>query len=239
MLPDGVEAAISAGGLGAVLAVALVGLFLGLTPGAYLAGPAILGYLSLGAERKRGALLWRSCCYVTGAALPLAGLGLLLGLFGDVALAFVAERVATWYLLVVLVTGLLGLLLTGLLILPLPSYLPRPKAVGSARAAFLLGLPLGLAACPACTPMLWPIATLALVSGGPAYGAGLLLVFGLSRGIPILAAAVSVDLLRQLRRLIGLGLLLQRCTGWLLLATAALYLLQVVLIVSGRPALFA
>lgn len=86
MLPDGVESAISAGGLGAVLAVALVGLFIGLTPGAYLAGPAILGYLSLDTERKRGALVWRASCYVIGAALPLASLGLLLGLFGDVAL---------------------------------------------------------------------------------------------------------------------------------------------------------
>lgn len=97
-------------------------------------------------------------------------------------MAFISERVVAWYLLVVLVTGLMGLLLTGLLVVPLPAYLPRPKAVGSARAAFLLGLPLGLAACPACTPMLWPIATLALVSGGPVYGAGLLLVFGLGRG---------------------------------------------------------
>lgn len=48
-----------------------------------------------------------------------------------------------------------------------------------------------------------------------------------------------MDLLGKLGRLIGVGLVLQRCTGWLLLATAALYLLQVVLIVSGQQALFA
>jgi cytochrome c biogenesis protein CcdA len=80
---------------------------------------------------------------------------------------------------------LMGLLLTGLRVVPLASYLRGPRAAGSARAAFLLGLPLGLAACPACTPMLWPIATLALLSGGSAYGAVLLFIFGLDRGIPI------------------------------------------------------
>jgi len=86
--------------------------------------------------------------------------------------------------------------------------------------------------------MVFPIATLAAFSGGPLYGAGLLLLFGLGRGVPILVAAASLNALQKLRQLIPLGLMLQRLTGWLLLATAALYLLQVLLIVTGRPALF-
>jgi cytochrome c-type biogenesis protein len=239
MIPDGAESAIGIGGLAALVTVFAAGVFVGLTPGAYVAGPAVLGYINAGAERRRGALFRRAVAYVIGAALPMAALGLLLGFFGDVVLAAVAEQIVTWFLLAALVTGATGLMLTGLVVPPLPAYLPMPRPAASSRDSFLLGLPLGLAACPACTPMLIPIATAATVSGGPAYGAALLFLFGLGRGVPILAAAASLHALQRLRRLVPLGLTAQRLAGWLLLATAALYLLQALLVVSGQPALFA
>jgi cytochrome c-type biogenesis protein len=87
--------------------------------------------------------------------------------------------------------------------------------------------------------MLFPIATAATLSGGPLYGAGLLFLFGLGRGVPILAAAGSIEALRRLRRLIPLGLAAQRLAGWLLLALSALYLVQALLVLAGQPALFA
>ena len=239
MLEEGVESAIGLGGPAAVLAMLTAGLFVGLTPAAYLTGPAVLGYIAVGARGRRGALLWRAAAYVLGAALPLAALGLLLGLAGDIAVAVFAEQAAIWYLLVALVAGVTGLLLTGLVVAPLPSYLPMPRPAASARDAFLLGLPLGLAACPACTPMLLPIATATTVSGGPLYGAGLLFLFGIGRGIPILLAAGSIEALKKARRLIPMGLAVQRLAGWLLLAVSALYALQALLVLSGRPALFA
>ena len=235
----GVELAIAAGGLAAIWVVLVAGVFVGLTPGAYLAGPAILGYINSGTEGRRGALLRRATAYVFGAAMPVAAFGLLVGFLGDAVLLAVSERVVIWYLLVALVVGVNGLLLSGLVVARLPAYLPRPKPVASAGGAFLLGLPLGLAACPACTPLLFPIASVAAGSGGPLYGAGLLFLFGLGRGVPILVGAASLGALQRLRRAIPLGLSAQRVAGWLLLATAALYLAQALLIWSGRPALFA
>ena len=232
------EEVIGAGGLLAAGSILAVGLLVGLTPGAYLAGPAILGYLSVGAGDRRGALMARALAYVVGAALPMAALGMLLGAVGDVAFGVAAELAVAWYLVVAVVTGISGLLLTGLVVANVPAYLPVPRPVSSIRDAFLLGLPLGLAACPACTPMLFPIATAATATGGPLYGAGLLFVFGVGRGIPILLAAASLEGLRRLRRLIPIGLALQRIAGWLLLATSALYMLQVALVLSGRPAWF-
>lgn len=233
-----IETAVSAGGLVAAWLVLVAGIFIGLTPGAYLAGPAVLGYLHAGRAGRRGELLGRAAAYVVGAALPTAAFGLLVGFFGDVVLAAFSERVVVWYLLVALVAGVNGLLLTGLVVARVPAYLPVPREATSARGAFLLGLPLGLAACPACTPLLFPIATLAATSGGALYGAGLLFLFGLGRGVPILVGAASLGALQRLRRLIPLGVSAQRSAGWLLLATAALYLLQALLIWSGRPALF-
>jgi len=238
MLPEELEAAIGAGGPWAAALIIAVGLFVGLTPGAYLAGPAVLSYLSVGASGHRGALLWRALAYIVGAALPMAGIGILLGTLGEAAIGLVAELAAVWYLLVALITGLSGLVLAGLVLVPIPAYLPLPRPVSSSRDAFLLGLPLGLAACPACTPMLLPVAITATASGGPLYGAGLLFLFGIGRGIPILVAAASLAGFSRLRRLLPLGLVAQRIAGWLLLLTSGVYLLQALLVLSGRPALF-
>jgi cytochrome c-type biogenesis protein len=238
MLPEHIEAAIGVGGIAAVLAMLGAGLFTGLTPGAYLAGPAVLAYMQVGAKGRHGALVGRAFAYVLGASLPMAAIGLLLGAFGDVVIAVFAEQAVIWYLLVALVSAVTGLLLTGLLWVPLPGYLPMPRPVASVPDAFLLGLPLGLAACPACTPMLFPIAAAATISGGPLYGAGLLFLFGIGRGVPILLAAASLESLRRLRRLIPMGLAAQRIAGWLLLATSLLYVVQVGLVLSGRPAWF-
>jgi len=238
-IPTGVETAVGAGGFAALWIVLVAGVFIGLTPGAYLAGPAVLGYLHVGDNSRRWVLIGRAGAYVLGAAIPTAVFGLLVGFFGDVVLIAVGERIVLWYLLVVVVTTINGLLLTGMLVARLPSFLPKPRPVGSARGAFFLGLPLGLAACPACTPLLFPIASVAAVSGGPLYGAGLLLLFGLGRGVPILIGAISFAGLQKLRRLIPFGLSVQRIAGWLLLATAGFYVLQIILIRTGRAALFA
>jgi cytochrome c-type biogenesis protein len=165
-------------------------------------------------------------------------LGFFLGTLGDWTAAVLAEQVVWWNVLVAVVAGTSGLLLTGVVVAPIPAFLPVPRVVATSRDAFLMGVPLGLAACPACTPMLFPIASAAVLSGGPGYGAALLLIFGIGRGLPIMAAAASLDWLRKLRWLIPPGLWLQRAAGWLLLLTAAVYLLQAALVASGRPALF-
>jgi len=239
MLPHGIEAAIVTGGLWALGLTMLAGLLVGLTPAAYLAGPSVLAYMTVGARSSRGAIFARASAYVVGAAVPMAVLGLLLGVFGEVVIGLAAELAVAWYLLVGIVTGISGLLLTGLVVAKIPAYLPVPRPASSVTDAFLLGLPLGLAACPACTPMLFPIAAAATLSGGPLYGAGLLFVFGIGRGVPILLAAVSVESLQKLRKAIPMGLAAQRIAGWLLVATSLLYLVQAGLVLSGQPAWFA
>jgi cytochrome c-type biogenesis protein len=238
MLPEGLEAAIGTGSPWALGLTMLAGMFVGLAPAAYLAGPAVLAYMTVGAKGNRGALLWRALAYVVGAAVPMATIGLLLGAVGELVIGLAAELLIVWYLLVALVTGISGVLMTGLVVAKVPAYLPLPRPVSSVPDAFLLGLPLGLAACPACTPMLFPIAAAATVSGGPLYGAGLLFLFGIGRGVPILLAAASLESLRQLRQLIPMGLAAQQIAGWLLLATSLLYLVQVGLVLSGQPAWF-
>jgi cytochrome c-type biogenesis protein len=239
VLTHDIEAAIAAGGPVVPVLVLPAGLFVELTPGAYVAGPAVLSYLAVGAAGGRGALVRRAAAYAVGAAVPLAAVGLLLSMLGEIVLAIVAEQMVGWYLLVAVVASSAGLVLTGVVVAPLPAYLPLPRPAASARHAFLLGLPLGLAACPACTPMLLPVAAAATLSGGLLWGAAMFLLFGLGRGIPILVAAASIEPPRGCRRLVPAGLAFQRLAGWLLIATGTLYLVQALLVLSGRAALFA
>jgi len=112
----GVETAVSTGGLAALWVVLVAGVFIGLTPGAYLAGPAVLGYLNIGNNGRRRVLIGRAGAYVIGAAIPTALFGLLVGFFRDVVLIAIGTRIVLWYLLVVVVTGINGLLLTGMMV---------------------------------------------------------------------------------------------------------------------------
>jgi cytochrome c biogenesis protein CcdA len=77
--------------LAAAVLVLLAGVFVGLTPGAYLAGPAVLGYLATGTEQRTG-LLRRATAYVVGAELPMALLGFLLGALGERGVQTIRRR---------------------------------------------------------------------------------------------------------------------------------------------------
>jgi hypothetical protein len=89
----------------------------------------VLAYLAVGAKNNRGAIVWRAVAYVLGAAVPMATLGLLLGAVGEVVIGLAAELAIVWYLLVAIVTGVSGLLLTGLVVAKVPAYLPVPRPV--------------------------------------------------------------------------------------------------------------
>src|SRR5438045_222238 len=131
MLPHGIEAAIVAGGLWAFGLTMLAGLLVGLTPAAYLTGPAVLAYLTVGAKSNRGAIVFRAVAYMLGSAVPMATLGFLLGAVGEFVIGLAAELAVAWYLLVAIVTGASGLLLTGLVVAKVPAYLPVPRPVSS------------------------------------------------------------------------------------------------------------
>ena len=63
----------------------------------------------------------------------------------------------------------------------------------SVRGASLRGLPFGLIACPACTPLLLPVARGAAAAGNALYGAALMGAFSLGRGIPLVVLGTSTS----------------------------------------------
>lgn len=99
-----------------------------------------------------------------------------------------------------------------------------PGLVRRPRDAFVLGMPFGLITCPACTPLLFPIAVGIAATGSPVYGAALMAAFAVGEGLPMVALGTAIGRLARApgtRRLTGA---VECCSG-LLFAVGGGYLL--------------
>ena len=66
----------------------------------------------------------------------------------------------------------------------------------------------------------------AAATGEVWYGAALLFVFGLARGLPLIVTGVSADALKRFRGFSRWVPILERVVGWLLLAAAVFFLAE-------------
>jgi len=197
----------------AALGVAFLGgLVAGFGPCVLPMLPAVFGYvtghvadaeLPRGSEWRRGLVL--SATFVVGMALLFAGIGAAAGAIGH------AIMVGAWaYYAVAAVCVVLGLQMAGLINLPfdaLNRFLPAtpPKGRGFV-GAFLFGILFGVVASPCSTPILAAIATIAAARGSAAQGAGMLFVYGLGRGVPLMLlglASGSLALMKSLSHATG------------------------------------
>ncbi len=140
-------------------------------------------------------------------------------------------RVLTSYL--ALTNLALALLLTALRLallckisITVPVLNPIARRVNSFGVAFALGVPFGLSTCPACTPMILPILGVAVASGAPWIGAALLFVFGLVRGLPLVAVGVAAGAAKRIGRLSSWVPTIELAGGILLIAAALYFLYQ-------------
>lgn len=109
---------------------------------------------------------------------------------------------------------------------------PVVKPAGSVKGAYALGIPFGLSACPACTPMVLPILGAAAATGTPWWGAVLLFVFGLARGVPLLLVGTATGMVMRVRRF-AFWVPKIEWAGGVLLLIAALYFLYQSAVVAG------
>lgn len=192
-------------------------------PSTYPLVPAVLGYGVTRAENRRPALL-RAMWIVLGMVLVDGLLGAFAGAVGEVVARVMGQHLAASYAIAAIVVLILGLRFLRVLRFGVPA--------GSVREAkddapwwepFVLGLAFGVAACPACTPLLLAVLLGAAAVGKIWFGAALLAMFALARGLPLLAVALSANMIRRLRPMMRLGPLLDRAGGWLLIATSAYF----------------
>lgn len=205
--------------------VFLAGVAMGLTPSSYALYPVIAGYVAGEHEERSGSRgLVLSLAFVLGTATVDAALGALFGLVGGVVIEAVARYVVVWN---VMVAGLLlafGLALLRVFSVRWPVLRMTWRKAHSVPGAYALGIPFGLTACPACTPMVLPILGAAAATGTWWFGALLMFVFGLARGLPLLVVGASTGWFSRMKGVTSWMPRLQMAAGWLLLLAGAYFL---------------
>jgi cytochrome c-type biogenesis protein len=208
--------------------VFLAGLAMGLAPSSYALYPVIAGYVAGDEEKStsRGFLL--SLAFVFGTATVDAALGALFGLIGGAVIEGVARYVVLWNLLVAVLLVSFGLALLRVFKVKWPVLKMTWKKAHSVPGAYALGIPFGLTACPACTPMILPMLAAAAATGTWWFGALLMFVFGLARGLPLLAVGASAGLFARLKGATRWAPRLQTAAGWLLLLAGVFFVAEAV-----------
>lgn len=208
--------------------MALAGLVMGLAPSTLPLIPVVAGFVT-GEKRERTARAFAlSVAFVLGIATVDALLGGLFGLLGHAVIEMMTKAVPFWNVFIAVLLGGLGLVLLRKLRLRLPVLKRELREPDGIVGAYVLGIPFGLSTCPACTPMVLPALAAAAATGQTWYGAALLFVFGLARGLPLIVAAISADALKRFRGFSRQIPRLERAVGWLMIAAAVFFLAEAV-----------
>ena len=159
--------------------------------------PLLVGYIGGYGEgsRSRGFIL--SLSFVSGLALTFAILGFIAAYFGRVF----GQVGAFWYYILAAVAIIMGLQLLGVLTFNLPGLKKIPVKKAGPGSALIMGMLFGLVASPCATPVLAVIITYAALQAEPFYGSGLLFIYGLGHGIPLLAAGTFTGMARNLPKI--------------------------------------
>lgn len=184
--------------------------------------PLIIGYVGGSRDLSRGRSFVLSAAFATGLALTFMLLGVVVSFVGGL----VGAGHQWFYYIVAGVCIVIGLQLLGLIQLPMPDFLAEQRqrmTWRGAPGALALGLVSGLVASQCATPVLAAILTYVMAEGAVAYGALLLFVYALGRGVPIVAAGTFTGALKQLRAFGRWSDALEKVSGVIVIAVG-LYL---------------
>jgi cytochrome c-type biogenesis protein len=163
--------------------------------------PLIIGYVGGSAQPSR----LRSFTIAFTFALGLAITFMLLGVIASWIGGLVGGGTRIWYYLVAFVCFLIGLQMVGAVQIPIPLWfggLRERIGLKGLPGALALGLVSGLVASQCATPVLAAILTYTMAQGeGLFYGAGLLFVYALGRGVPIILMGTFAGVLKQIQSL--------------------------------------
>lgn len=203
------------------------GFAMGLAPSSYALYPVIAGYVA-GEEDERsgGRGFVLSLAFVLGTATVDAAVGALFGFVGGVVIETVARYVVLWNAGVAALLIGFGLALLRIFRVKWPVLRITWKKAHSVPGAYALGIPFGLTTCPACTPMILPMLGAAAATGTWWFGALLMFVFGMARGLPLLLVGTGAGWFARLKAATTWVPRLQSAAGWLLLVGGAYFLFE-------------
>lgn len=192
------------------------------SPGILAISSAVLGFAAGSPSRSRLDAVRVAAGFAVGLIVVNAVVGALFGGGGKVAIRFFGENLPTWNLLIAVALIAIGLILLRVWTPEIPWFAPKVGDVRGFRGALLVSAPFGLIDCPACTPLLLPVALGAAATGNPLYGAAVMGAYGLGRGVLLMGVGASAGALTQTRAL-GRYLPLIEAAGGLVLILAGLY----------------
>ena len=213
--------------LGGFSVLALVLVFLGgiitsISPCNMAMIPALMAYVGAQiGDQRRG--FWLSLSFSIGSATTFMLLGVIAasigGLFGTTQSVF--------FYLAAVVCIVMGLKLLKVISFEIPwfsglqaRYKTRPGIAG----AFVLGMVLGLAGSQCATSILAVILSLVMLKGNIAYGALLLFVYALGRGLPVVAAGTFTSILTRMPSIMRWAERLEMASGVVLLALGCYFI---------------
>lgn len=221
--PNAITAVTSSVKPAALGAAAFAGIAAAFGPSTYPLIPAVLGY-EVAQHADRRAAIGRALLIVAGMVVFDAILGAAAAAAGLAVAKWLAANLAISYAITAVVMIVLGLRFLGVLKfgMPAPALSASPKETRWYES-FLLGCLFGVAACPACTPLLLAVLLGAIAAKSIVFGALLLAIFAIGRGIPLIAVAVSANAFRRLRVALRFQRWVDLTGGWLLIASAVYF----------------
>ena len=186
--------------------------------------PLVIGYVGGSRDLPRGRSFILSLTFAVGLAITFMLLGVVASLVGGL----IGGTSRIWYYLVAGVCLLIGLSMLGALSLPMSPGLERLRERVRLRGvpgALSLGLVSGLVASQCATPVLAAILTYVMSRPGALlYGAALLFVYALGRGVPIVLAGTFTGALKQLQALGRWSAIMERVSGLVIIGVGLYFL---------------
>ena len=208
------------------LAYALVflgGLLTSLGPCNLATIPLIVGYVGGSREITRRRSFTLSLAFALGLAITFMLLGVAAALIGGL----IGISTRWWYYLVAGICFFIGLNMLGALPFNLPSWfggLREKIGWKGISGALALGLVSGLVASQCATPVLAAILTYVMAKGALAYGATLLFVYALGRGVPVVLAGTFAGALKGLQSLGRWSELIEKASGVIIILVGLYFL---------------
>ncbi len=163
--------------------------------------PLIIGYVGGSHELPRRKAFSISLFFTLGLAITFMLLGVIAALIGGL----MGGSTRLWYYLVAVVCFIIGLQMLGVIHLEMPTWfgsLREKVKTKGLMGALMLGLISGLVSSQCATPVLAAILTYVMAQKtGIMYGAVLLFIYALGRGVPILLAGSFTGILKEFRSL--------------------------------------
>ncbi len=179
--------------------------------------PLVVAFVGGSKDLSRGRSFVLSTTFVVGISITYVLLGVTAAIVGGL----IGGTSPLWYYLIAGVCIAIGLHMLGVLSLPVPTWfagLREKIAMKGLPGALLLGLVSGLVASQCATPVLAAIITYVLASQSALlYGAVLLFIYALGRGVPVVLAGTFTGVLKQLRSLGQWSHAIERASGFVML----------------------